>query len=220
MEYIGNYVLAIIEMGGVLSPLLFIFFHLLRPLFFLPVVFVCVAGGILYGPIAGTIYSIIGITLSSIVFYCMAFQMPKKMEQLVRLKQKLLGNYAELNTSQIAILRLVPFIHFHLLSLCIMEISSGIREYMKSSLLTNIPLAIIYTCVGGWISNLSPFHIFIFLMSLLPLLYLVRSKEIIIKWQDFFRKETYEEEWNAQNTLMPYANKRRFTTALARKVDG
>lgn len=190
MEYIGNYVLAFIEMGGILSPLLFICFHLLRPLFFLPVVFVCVSGGILYGPIAGSVYSIIGITLSSIVFYGMANRMPKKIEQLCRLKQKILGNYGELNTSQIAILRLVPFIHFHLLSLCIMEISSGMRSYLKSSLLTNIPLAIIYTCIGGWISNLSPVHIMIFLLSLLPLLYLVRSKEIIIKWQDFFKVST------------------------------
>ncbi|WP_068674599.1 TVP38/TMEM64 family protein [Oceanobacillus sp. Castelsardo] len=190
MEYVGNYVMAFIEMGGLLSPLLFICFHLIRPLFFLPVVFVCVTGGILYGPIAGTIYSIIGITLSSVIFYGLANRMPKKLDRLIQLKQKLLGRFTALNTSQIALLRLVPFIHFHLLSICIMEISSGMKQYTKSSLLSNIPLAIVYTCLGGWIANLSPFHIFIFLIGLLPLIYLVRSKEIIIKWQDFFQMST------------------------------
>ncbi|WP_156291418.1 TVP38/TMEM64 family protein [Oceanobacillus salinisoli] len=190
MEYIGNYIMAVIEMGGILSPLLFIVFHLIRPLFFLPVVFICVSGGILYGPVGGTIYSIIGMTLSSILFYRLANRMPKKMDRLVCLKQKLLGKHAELNTSQVAVLRLVPFIHFHLLSLCLMEVATGMKEYTKSSLLSTIPLAVVYTCIGGWISNLSPIHIIIFLIALLPMLYLLRSKEVIIKWKDFFQVST------------------------------
>lgn len=68
MEYVGNYLLVIIEMGGVLSPLLFIILHLIRPMLFLPVVFICISGGILFGPIAGSIYSIIGITMASLLF--------------------------------------------------------------------------------------------------------------------------------------------------------
>ncbi|RKQ29926.1 TVP38/TMEM64 family protein [Oceanobacillus halophilus] len=190
MEYVGNYIMAFIEMGGLLSPLLFICFHLIRPLFFLPVIFICISGGILYGPVAGTIYSIIGITLSSVIFYSLVNRMPKKLERLVQLKQKLLGKHAELNTLQISVLRLVPFIHFHLLSLCLIEISAGFKDYTKTSFISNVPLALIYTSIGGWISNLSPIHIFIFLIGLLPLIYLLRSKEIIIKWREFFQLST------------------------------
>lgn len=186
MEFFGNYLLTFIEMGGLFSPLLFIFFHLMRPILFLPVVFICISGGILFGPVAGTIYSIIGITLSSVLFYTMIGSMPKSLHRLIHVKQKLLGKHSELTTSQVTLLRLVPFIHFHLLSLCLIEGSSSFKEYAKSSLLSNIPLAIIYTSIGGWISNLTPLYIFVFLIALLPCIYILRRKEIIIKWQDFF----------------------------------
>ncbi|WP_249870910.1 TVP38/TMEM64 family protein [Oceanobacillus saliphilus] len=186
MEFIGNYLMTFIQMGGVFSPLLFIFFHLLRPLLFLPVVFICITGGILFGPVAGTIYSIIGITLSSILFYMMIGWMPRSLNRLIHVKQKLMGKHSELTTSQVTLLRLVPFIHFHLLSLCLIEISSGFKAYAKSSLLSNIPLAIVYTSIGGWLSNLSSYYLFAFLMVLLPFIYILRRKEIIIKWQDFF----------------------------------
>ncbi|MGJ9457162.1 TVP38/TMEM64 family protein [Oceanobacillus sp. CF4.6] len=186
MEFFGNYLMTFIEMGGLFSPLLFIVFHLLRPLLFLPVVFICISGGILFGPVAGTIYSIVGITLSSIIFYTVIGWMPQSLNRLMHVKQKLLGKHSELTTSQVTLLRLVPFIHFHLLSLCLIEVSTSFKEYTKSSLLSNIPFVIIYTSIGGWLSNLTPFYLFVFLIALLPFIYILRRKEIIIKWQDFF----------------------------------
>ncbi|ASN05039.1 TVP38/TMEM64 family protein [Virgibacillus necropolis] len=186
MELFGSYLMAVVETGGIFAPLLFISFHLLRPLFFLPVVFICISGGILFGAVAGTVYSIIGITLSSVGFYGLIRWMPKTFKKLVHLKGKLIGKHSELTTSQIAILRLVPFIHFHLLSLCLIEVTEGFKDYTRSSLLTNIPLAFIYTSIGKWISNLSPFYIIVFLLSLLPLIYILRRKEVIIKWNEFF----------------------------------
>ncbi|UJL45024.1 TVP38/TMEM64 family protein [Virgibacillus sp. NKC19-16] len=190
MEVFGNYLMAFIGTGGLFAPILFISFHLLRPLFFLPVVFICISGGILFGAVAGTVYSIIGITLSSVVFYFIIKWMPKSFDKLLRVKKKMMGGHAELTTSQITLLRLVPFIHFHLLSLCLIEISGSFKDYTKSSLLSNIPLAFVYTSIGGWISNLTPLHIFVFLTALLPFIYLLRRKEIIIKWQEFFQVST------------------------------
>lgn len=190
MELFGSYLMAVVETGGIFAPLLFIFFHLLRPVFFLPVVFICISGGILFGAVAGTAYSIIGITLSSMGFYVIIRFMPKTFDRLVHLKGKLIGKHSELTTPQIAILRLIPFIHFHLLSLCLIEVTQGFREYTKSSLLTNIPLAIVYTSIGKWISNLSPFYIIVFLLALLPLIYVLRRKEVVIKWNKFFPVRT------------------------------
>ncbi|HLR41043.1 MAG TPA: VTT domain-containing protein [Virgibacillus sp.] len=190
MEQVGNYLMTYIELGGLFAPVLFISFHLIRPLFFLPVVFICISGGVLFGTVAGTIYSLIGITLSSVAFYGIIHWMPKTLEKLLHLKQKLIGQQSSFTTPQIAVLRLVPFIHFHLLSVCLMEISAGFKDYTKSSLLSNIPLAFVYTSIGKWISNLSPLHVVVFLALLLPLIYLLRSKEISIKWQDFFQVST------------------------------
>ncbi|HLR67163.1 TVP38/TMEM64 family protein [Virgibacillus alimentarius] len=191
MELIGNYLMAYIELGGLFAPILFISFHLLRPLFFIPVVFICISGGVLFGTVAGTIYSIIGITLSSIIFYGVIRWMPKTLDKLLSLKTKLIGEQSKFTMSQIALLRLIPFIHFHLLSICLIEISRSFKDYMKSSLLSNIPLAFVYTSIGKWISNLSPLHVFIFLAVLLSLIYILRRKEINIKWEDFFQVSTY-----------------------------
>ncbi|WP_010099102.1 TVP38/TMEM64 family protein [Ornithinibacillus scapharcae] len=192
MELFGNYVMAIVQTGGLFAPLLFITVHLLRPLFFLPVVFLCVSGGILFGVFYGTIYSLIGITLSSIIFYIVIQWMPKTSSRLIRMKKKLIGKHTELTTTQITLLRLIPFIHFHLLSLCLIEITSGFKDYTKSSLVTNIPLALLYTSVGGWLSSLSPMHILLSLTALLLLIYALRKKEIIIKWEDFFQTSTQQ----------------------------
>lgn len=190
MELFGNYLWAFIETGGLFAPILFISFHLLRPLFFIPVVFICISGGILFGAVAGTLYSVIGITLSSVMFYGFIQRMPKTFKRLVNLKKKLVGRDSEFTTPQITLLRLVPFIHFHLLSLCLIEITTGFKEYAKSSLVSNIPLAFVYTSVGQWISSLSPLYILAFLVVLLPLIYILRRKEIIIKWKDFFQVST------------------------------
>src|SRR5690625_475824 len=186
MELIGHYLMAIIETGGLFAPLLFISFHLLRPLFFLPVIFICISGGVLFGAVAGTVYSVIGITLSSIIFYGMVHFMPNTFHKLVKIKEKLAGKYSNMTTPQITLLRLIPFIHFHLLSLFLIEVSTGFKDYTKSSLLSSIPFAVMYTSIGQWIANLPPVFIFSFFAALLPLIYVMRKKEINIKWHDFF----------------------------------
>ncbi|WP_186578423.1 TVP38/TMEM64 family protein [Aquibacillus kalidii] len=189
MEYMSTYMMAIIETGGLFAPLLFIGMHLVRPLFFLPVVFICITGGAIFGAVAGTLYSVIGITLSSFLFFRMTKWMPKTTEKLVKMKHKLIGKNAELTTSQVALLRLVPFIHFHLLSLCLLEVSADFKTYMRSSFLANIPLAVVYTTIGNWISSFSPVVAGVLLLALLPIIYLLRRKEISMKWEDFFQVE-------------------------------
>nr|WP_308436503.1 VTT domain-containing protein [Virgibacillus salexigens] len=128
MEVFGNYLMAVIETGGLFAPLLFISFHLLRPLFFLPVVFICISGGILFGAVAGTVYSLIGITLSSIIFYMIVNKMPKSVKRFTKLKSRLIGKESVLTTSQIALLRLVPFI-CHYVFLKFLQVLKNIRNH-------------------------------------------------------------------------------------------
>src|SRR5690625_6914111 len=82
MEHIGNYFIVFVEAGGLFAPLLFISFHLLRPLLFIPVIFICITGGVLFGAVAGSLYSVIGITLSSILFYGMIRWIDRKSTRL------------------------------------------------------------------------------------------------------------------------------------------
>ncbi|AZV44659.1 TVP38/TMEM64 family protein [Peribacillus asahii] len=179
-------VLSYIQSGSVFMPFVFIAFHVLRQLLFIPVIVVCISGGILFGPVLGTIYSIIGLTLSNLCFYFIIGKFPKTRDKLLLLKDKLFGNH-KLNSSQIAILRLLPFIHYYLLSFCLMESNKGIKHYLYLSFLTNIPLAFVYTVFGHSIANFSSTSLIIMLVAITFLIYLVRERRNVVPWREFFR---------------------------------
>ncbi|ELK47257.1 VTT domain-containing protein [Halobacillus sp. ACCC02827] len=187
MGEITTSVLAWLEQQEAWAPLLFIGIHLLRPFLFLPVMLVCITGGVLFGPIAGTAYSVIGTMLSSLVFYKMIRILPSGLKKLKRVKEKWLKKQTNLSVKQVAVLRLVPFIHFHLLSYCLLEISSDFKEYTKSSLFANFPLAVVYTSVGQWITLLSLPMMIIFSGALIGLTFLIRKKYEVVLWRDFFQ---------------------------------
>ena len=183
-----NLVMSYVHSGSVFAPFIFIVFHLLRQFLFIPVIVVCISGGILFGAALGSIYSIIGLTLANMGFYFIIGKFPKTQEKLFRLKNKLFGN-RKLNSRQIAVLRLIPFIHYYLLSLCLLETNKGLKNYFYLSLMTNIPVAVIYTIFGHYISEFSPTLIVIILFSLTVLLYLFRERQTVVPWKEFFHSQ-------------------------------
>ncbi|WP_306475350.1 TVP38/TMEM64 family protein [Fredinandcohnia onubensis] len=176
-----------IESTGLLAPIIFIGMHLIRPFFFIPVPVICIVGGILFGSVFGTIYSILGLTMLSILFYFLYSQVPRLAKKINNLKQKWLGERVNFTIGQIAILRLIPFINFHLLSLCIKDVTRNFREYAKGSFYTNIPVALLYTVFGQFIREFSTTVILAILLALTLLFYLLREKQVIIKWHEFFK---------------------------------
>lgn len=60
--------LVIAQTSGFLAPIAFILLHFLRQFLFIPVVVICIAGGVLFGTVAGTFYSVLGLLLSSLLF--------------------------------------------------------------------------------------------------------------------------------------------------------
>ncbi|WP_349408099.1 TVP38/TMEM64 family protein [Pseudalkalibacillus sp. SCS-8] len=172
--------------SGALAPILFIFLHILRQFLFIPVGFICILGGVAFGVIFGTIYSLIGITLVSLYFYALVKSLPKSYSRFMKLKEKWFGKRSTLSFGQITILRLVPFLHFHLISLCLIEITRNFKEYTKASVFTNVPLAIVYTSLGSWLNQLTLQWMLSLLFILAVLFYMFRRKEWVYKWQEFF----------------------------------
>ncbi|MCF6408725.1 TVP38/TMEM64 family protein [Pseudalkalibacillus salsuginis] len=172
--------------SGALAPVLFIFLHILRQFLFIPVGFICILGGVVFGVVFGTIYSIIGVTLVSVYFYALVKSLPKSFSKVMYMKEKWFGKRSELSIGQITILRLVPFLHFHLISLCIIEIARNFKDYTKLSIFTNVPLAIVYTSFGSWLNQLTLYWMISILCILAVLFYALRRKEWVYKWRDFF----------------------------------
>ncbi|MEI5905511.1 VTT domain-containing protein [Bacillus spongiae] len=176
-----------VETWGILAPLAFILFHVLRQFLFIPVILVCMAGGVLFGSLLGTLYSIIGLTLLSSLFFIGIHKFPKFYEKLLLMKNKWFGPHARLTVGQITVLRLIPFVHYQLLNVCLMERRKGFKEYVKSSFLTNLPLAFFYTVFGEFISEFTPSMIVLILLALGVLLYVLREKVTVMKWKEFFQ---------------------------------
>jgi uncharacterized membrane protein YdjX (TVP38/TMEM64 family) len=180
--------LIMVEAGGIFAPLAFVVFHLLRSFLFIPVSVVVIAGGVLFGTLWGTIYSVIGLMGVSVFFYVFIDRMPKTQERIIKLKNRWFGEYRNLTVGQIAILRLIPFVHYHLLSFCLKQRKPKFKEYMKVSLLTNIPISFFFTIFGEYISSFTPSLIIMILLGLTFLVYLLREKQNVIKWKEFFKR--------------------------------
>ena len=127
MEQLDQSLEVFMDNVGWLAPFLFILLHLVRPLLFLPVIAVCVAGGFLFGFFEGAFLSFIGLTLMSWVSYLLVHKFPKFEAKIARLKEKLFPNRT-LSVTQVMILRIMPFVHFHLLSLYLMEMTKSLKE--------------------------------------------------------------------------------------------
>lgn len=186
MEKFSGIVFEVLQMSGIFAPLAFIFLHVMRQFVFVPVSLVCMLGGVFFGVLYGTLYSLVGLTLASVCFYLLFKRMPSWFRKIQKLKQKCFKRKAPLSFGQMAILRLIPFVHFHLISLCLIEATSNFKAYTKSSLFANLPLAVVYTMFGQWIGRLSPEWIVFILFGLLVLFYSLRKRQWTVKWDEFF----------------------------------
>ncbi|MFD1864282.1 TVP38/TMEM64 family protein [Planococcus chinensis] len=163
----------IISMGW-LAPPLFILLHILRPVFFLPVIVVCIAGGVLFGFWQGALYNFIGLGSMNLIFYLIIRHMPKFEAKMNKLKNKLLPD-RNLSIAQVMILRIMPFVHFHLLSFYLMEMTKNFKEYMYYALLGVLLPSILYTGFGDVITNL-PWYLTLLMFAVLALLYSLLNK--------------------------------------------
>jgi len=180
-------VLSFIETSGFLAPILFIAFHTLRQFLWIPVVVVCMAGGLLFGTVFGILFSLIGLTLSSYIVYFLLRLFPPVYKKLQMLKIKWFGPYSNFTTGQIAVLKLIPFMHFQLISFCLLERKKSFPEYAVGSFLTNIPVVVFYTVFGRYLQAFSPQMAILLLIALTVLIIALREKVSVIKWKDFFK---------------------------------
>ncbi|ADH98886.1 TVP38/TMEM64 family protein [Salisediminibacterium selenitireducens] len=142
-----------VEEAGWIAPLIFILLHVFRPILLLPVVVFYIAGGYLFGIFYGTLYTLIGLALMSAVFYAIVNVIPSARHYLSRVKRRVFGD-RQMSLGQVNILRMMPFIHFQVLSLYLIEMTSSFKEYMRYSVAGVILPTITYTSFGGFITTM------------------------------------------------------------------
>lgn len=169
----------VIQSYGWYGPLIFIGLHVLRSFMFIPVTVLCIAGGALFQGLLGTLYSMIGLTIGSVVLYVMFIFLPLERYLLKKKKKTLME---PISLKKVILIRLLPFAHYTLVSLWIKRETKRFIPYFKHMFLSNIPLVIIYSFLGEMILYLSFQKVMILTLLLIFVLYLVwrQDQKIIV----------------------------------------
>jgi uncharacterized membrane protein YdjX (TVP38/TMEM64 family)/rhodanese-related sulfurtransferase len=135
---------------GVVAPLAFMAFYAVAAVLFLPGSVLTLAGGALFGPVWGTLYSLTGATLGATLAFLVARHLAADWvtrKSGGRLKQLLEGVEQE-GWRFVAFVRLVPLFPFNLLNYALGLTRIGLLPYVAATYVCMLPGAIAYTWLG------------------------------------------------------------------------
>jgi len=156
-----------LERLGTFAPLLFVLLYALGTVLFLPGIALTLAGGILFGPVWGTLYNLTGATLGATLAFLLARHLAGdwvRRRSGPRLRRLIEGVEAE-GWRFVAFTRLVPLFPFNLLNYALGLTRIPLGQYVLASALCMFPGAIAYTWLGyagseaaagseGWVQKL------------------------------------------------------------------
>jgi len=135
---------------GWLAPLAFMAAYSVATVFFLPGVLFTLAGGVLFGPWLGTLYSLTGATIGASLAFLIARYLARDwvaQRAGTRLRQLIDGVDTE-GWRFIAFVRLVPLIPFNLLNYALGLTRIPLVQYVLTSFLFMAPGGAAYTYLG------------------------------------------------------------------------
>ena len=141
---------ASIKQAGMLGPLLFMAIYALATVLFLPGSILTLAGGALFGPVAGTLYNLTGATLGATLAFLVARYLASDWVARKaggRLKQLIEGVEQE-GWRFVAFTRLVPLFPFFLLNYALGLTRVRLWHYILASYVFMFPGAFAYTYLG------------------------------------------------------------------------
>ena len=141
---------AIMERLGVWAPLVFVALYLLAPALLLPSGPITLAAGALFGPVLGTIYSLVGSTGGATLAFILArYVAGDWVERKTKGKLAQLKNGVENEGWRfVAFVRLVPLFPFNLLNYALGLTKIPLRTYVMTSFICMLPAAAGYAYLG------------------------------------------------------------------------
>ncbi|SFT13276.1 TVP38/TMEM64 family protein [Paenibacillus sp. BC26] len=140
----------IVRFGGA-APLLFILIYAVRPLLLFPASVLSLAGGLAFGPVWGTVYTIVGATIGAILSYWIARLWGDRL-----VSARLKGNWGKLEQQleqrgylYILLLRLIPLFPFDLISYGAGVAKVRFPAFLFGTLLGIIPGTFAYSFLGS-----------------------------------------------------------------------
>jgi len=139
-----------IQNAGVAGPLLFMLLYILATVLFLPGSVLTLTGGVLFGPVLGTLYNLTAATIGAAVAFLVARYLASSwVEKKIggRLKQLKEGIETE-GWRFVAFVRLVPLFPFNLLNYALGLTRIKLWHYIVTSYVCMLPGAFAYTYLG------------------------------------------------------------------------
>lgn len=139
-----------INQSGAIGPVVFMLAYILGTIFFFPGSALTLAGGALFGPVAGVIYNLSAATLGAIIAFLSARYLARDWVERkagTRLQSLQQGVEAE-GWKFVAFVRLVPLFPFNLLNYALGLTRIKLSHYSIASALCMLPGAIAYTYLG------------------------------------------------------------------------
>lgn len=139
-----------IREAGLWGPLLFMMLYAIATVFFLPGSLLTLAGGALFGPLAGTFYNLTGATLGATLAFLVARYLASEWvgrQAGGRMKQIIKGIEDE-GWRFVAFTRLVPLFPFFLLNYALGLTRIRITHYILATYVCMLPAAFAFTYAG------------------------------------------------------------------------
>lgn len=139
-----------IRNAGVAAPLIFMVLYAVATVLFLPGAVLTIAGGALFGPLWGTLYSLTGATVGATLAFLVARHLASDWvarKAKGRLKHLIEGVEAE-GWRFVAFVRLVPLFPFNLLNYALGLTRIRLSHFIVTSYVCMLPGAFAYTTLG------------------------------------------------------------------------
>lgn len=150
-------ILAYLNKQRFFTPILFLLLHGVVGILCFPVLLLVLAGGVLFGPIMGTVMNILGALIGATCGFCISRYFSTSKLGVFINKQKLMKRIDSHGWKSIAILRLIPIIPFHAVNYSLGLSSIRFTEFICASAIFLIPNKLLMTCAGHYGINVLKF---------------------------------------------------------------
>lgn len=171
----------IVESFGILSVLIYILINAIRPFLFIPITVMFISGGLIFGTIRGSLYTLIGLMIAASISFVLARRFNKFFKKV--LGNKYLNRISSLSNDQVIrglfIMRVSPGVPFDPISYGAGISHITYEQFFIGTLLGSTPKVILYTFIGDQIEGGFSIQILIIFIILLVIglsLYFFRKK--------------------------------------------
>ncbi|MBY6036891.1 TVP38/TMEM64 family protein [Fictibacillus nanhaiensis] len=137
---------------GMIAPFIFIAINVIRPLTLFPISVLSLAGGLAFGALWGTIYTVFSATIGAILSFYMAKHLGSRMlkkKTTVSLRMELWQKQMkEKGFFYILLLRIIPVLNFDLVSYAAGISKLKLRSYIFATMLGVLPGTLAYNLLG------------------------------------------------------------------------